>query len=114
MIPLQKAQDGRSRTITRLLLPIRFHLSDERPSGDTEDPLPYDESEWQYREYCPEDLWKRASYFTVDTSYVLFKRATWLRLERKEGPNADGAWTSFSYLAPPLLNEPSKELIPRT
>lgn len=112
MVPLQLQDgqnDGRAKALTRLLLPIRYCFSKEQSL--TLEPgsyqAPYDCSEWQYETIEPrniEGIWKRSSYFTVDTSYALFQRARWLELKRKNndktGTHSAKVWTSFSYLAP--------------
>jgi hypothetical protein len=112
LVPLQlqgEQNDGRAKALTRLLLPIRYCFNKEQPltleAGSC--PVPYDCTEWQYETIEPrniEGIWKRSSYFTVDTSYALFQRARWLGLKRKNndktGTHSAQVWTTFSYLAP--------------
>jgi hypothetical protein len=90
------------------VLPIRYRLSaDGAAFADEADAVPHDRDSWEYRKIEPEELgsiWRRSAYFTVDTSYALFRRAQWLQLENtaKDGKSKDIPWTSFSYVAPPV------------
>jgi len=116
MIPLQSDGDGRSRSLTRVVLPIHVRLTAEDPreeGGDTPEP-----DGWHYRVQEPEemeDIWARSAYFTVDTSYVLFRRAKWLKLEPRDQSEArkekkvERPWSSFSYSAPPLAGGANQE-----
>ena len=114
MIPLQAQEgrdDGRAKCLTRLVLPIRYCFSSDRPKHPGEkdyadDPAPFDWDQWIYRRLLPEnleDIWRRSAYFTVDSSYALFRRAHWYRLEpvtKRLTPTGELIWTSFSYPAP--------------
>jgi hypothetical protein len=99
--------------MTRLVLPIRYCFPAEgsKAPGENDpskDLAPFDGDQWVYRRREPEDLediWRRSVYFTVDTSYALFRRAHWYRLEpasKPDGPAKEVIWNSFRYSAPPF------------
>jgi hypothetical protein len=66
---------------------------------------------WRYVEQDPstmEDIWARSAYFTVDTSYVLFRRTKWLKLQPAD--ESDKTWSNFSYSAPPITEGVNREI----
>lgn len=105
MVPLQ-LRGGRAKCLSRLVLPIRYEFSQDRPrdvevaSVTLKNEQPSES--WAYKRIRPQDIheiWRRSAYFTTDTSYALFGRAEYYKLQRR---SQGEFWTRFSFAAPAL------------